>query len=85
MTPNSYAVKTLILSSGGRLPVLVALASGAPPLFESYVYVLSEIRATNRASNTIDRVLRSIMVLQLFMDMSRKPPKLWDGPAIISI
>lgn len=70
MTLNPYAVKMIVLSSGERLPVLIALASGAP-LFEPSVYVLSEIRATNRASNTIDQVLRSIMVLQLFLDSSR--------------
>lgn len=49
--------------------MLIALATGAP-LFEPSVYVLIEIRATNRASNTIDQVLRSIMVLQLFFDSS---------------
>lgn len=69
MALNPYSVKTLVLSSGERLPVLIALATGAP-LFEPSVYVLSEIRATNRASNTIDHVLRSIMVLQLFLDSS---------------
>ncbi|MDR0191354.1 site-specific integrase [Pseudomonas yamanorum] len=70
MTLNPYAVKTIVLSSGERLPVLVALATGAP-LFEPSLYVLSEIRATNRASNTIDQALRSIMVLQLFLDSSQ--------------
>lgn len=69
MALNPYAVKTLVLSSGERLPVLIALATGTP-LHEPSVYVLSEIRATNRASNTIDQVLRSIMVLQLFLDSS---------------
>ncbi|KPX71691.1 MULTISPECIES: tyrosine-type recombinase/integrase [Pseudomonas syringae group genomosp. 2] len=67
MALNPYAVKTLVLGSGERLPVLIALTTGVP-LFEPSVYVLSEIRATNRASNTIDQVLRSIMVLQLFLD-----------------
>lgn len=67
MALNPYAVKTLVLGSGERLPVLIALATGAP-LFEPSVYVLSEIRATNKASNTIDQVLRSIMVLQLFLN-----------------
>lgn len=69
MALNPYAVKTLVLSSGERLPVLIALATGVP-LFEPSIYVLSEIRATNKASNTIDQVLRSIMVLQLFLDSS---------------
>lgn len=70
MAQNPYAVKTVVLSSGERLPVLVVLATGEP-LYEPSAYVISEIRATNRASNTIDHVLRSIMVLQLFLDSSR--------------
>lgn len=70
MAQNPYAVKTIVLSSGERLPVLVALATGEP-LCEPSLYVLSEIRATNRASNTIDHVLRSIIVLQLFLDTHR--------------
>jgi len=69
MALNPYAVKTLVLSSGERSPVLIAPVTGAP-LFEPSIYVLSEIRATNRASNTIDQVLRSIMVLQLLLDSS---------------
>lgn len=40
MTLNPYAVKMIVLSSGERLHVLIALASGAPS-FESSVYVLS--------------------------------------------
>lgn len=50
--------------------MLVALATGEP-LCEPSLYVLSEIRATNKASNTIDHVLRSIMTLQLYFDSTR--------------
>lgn len=67
MALNPYAVKTLVLRSGERLPVLIAMATGAP-LFEPSIYVLSEIWATNRASNTINHVLQSIMMLQFFLD-----------------
>ena len=74
MTLNPYAIKMIVFSSGERLSVLIALISGAP-LFEPSVYVLSEIRATNRASNrasnTIEQILRSIMVLHLFLDSNR--------------
>ena len=69
MTLNPYAVKMIVLGSGERLPVLIALASGEP-LFEPYVYVLSQIRANNRASNTIE-LLSSIIVLQLFLGSSQ--------------
>lgn len=70
MVRNPYAVRMIVLSSGERLPTLVALATGEP-LCEPSVYVLSEIRATNKASNTIEHVLRSIMALQLFLDSNR--------------
>lgn len=66
---NPYSVRALLLRGGERLPVLVALATGEP-LFEATVYALCELRATNKASNTIDQVLRSIMLLQLFLDSS---------------
>ncbi len=39
MALNPYAVKTIVLSSGERLPVLIALATG-DPLFEPSVYVV---------------------------------------------
>lgn len=70
MTQTSYVVKTVVLSSGERLPMLVARSTGIP-LHEPTLYVLSEVRAINRASNTIEHALRSIMVLQLFLDASR--------------
>ena len=50
--------------------MLVLRATGEP-LSDPSLYVLSEIRATNRARNTIDHILRSIMVLQLFLDLNR--------------
>ena len=70
MAQNPYVVKTIVMISGERLPMLIDLAAGEP-LYEPSLYVLSEIRATNRASSTIDHVLRSIMVLQLYLDSAR--------------
>lgn len=66
---NPYAVRTIVLSSGERLPMLIEKETGEP-LFEPSIYVLSEIRATNKSSSTIEHVLRSIMVLQLFLDLN---------------
>ncbi len=70
MALNPYVVKTIVMISGERLPILTELATGEP-LYEPSLYVLSEIRATNRASSTIDHVLRSIMVLHLYLDSAR--------------
>lgn len=50
--------------------MLIELSTGEP-LCEPSLYVLSEIRATNRASSTIDHVLRSIMVMQLYLDSAQ--------------
>jgi hypothetical protein len=67
MAQNPYAVRTIVLTGGERLPILIENATGVP-LFEPTVYILSDLRATNRASNTIDQSLRSIMLLYLFLD-----------------
>lgn len=67
---NPYSVKTLILGSGERFPVLLSSATGQP-LFEPTIYSLVELRATNKATNTIEHALRAVMVLLLFLDAKR--------------
>lgn len=67
---NPYAIKTLVFSSGERFPVLLSSATGQP-LFESTIYSLVELRATNKATNTIEHMLRAVMVLLLFLDVKR--------------
>jgi integrase len=62
-------VKTIVTSTGERLPVLLAL--DGLPIFEPTVFSLSEIRSRNRASNTIDSYLRSVMVFLLFLDLRK--------------
>lgn len=64
---KNYRVKTIVTSSGERLPIL--LGRDGLPIFEATVFSLSEIRSRNRASNTIDSYLRSIMVFLLFLDL----------------
>lgn len=65
---SRYAVRTLILASGERLPVLMDRAIGEP-LFEPAVYTVTELRARNQASNTIEAALRAVMVLYIFLDL----------------
>lgn len=67
---NSYAVRTLVFSSGERFPILVNRAIGEP-LFEPTIYSLTELRAANKASNTIEQSLRSILVFLVFLDLRR--------------
>jgi hypothetical protein len=57
---NSYRIKTILTSSGERLPIL--LGPNNLPIFEPTIFSLSEVRARNKSSNTIDSYLRSVMV-----------------------
>ena len=63
---QKYRVKTIVTSSGERLPML--LGRDGLPTFEPTVF-LSEVHARNRSSNTIDSYLRSVMVFLLFLDL----------------
>lgn len=53
--------------SGERLPFLCVRDTGVP-LFEPTLYALTELRATNKASATIEQALRAVMVLHLALD-----------------
>jgi integrase len=64
---QKYRIKIIVTSSGERLPML--LGRDGLPIFEPTAFSLSEVRARNRASNTIDSYLRSIMVFLLFIDI----------------
>jgi integrase len=64
---REYRVKTVVLSSGERLPML--LGSDGSPLFEPTVYSLVELRARNRAANTIEACLRSLILFYVFLDL----------------
>lgn len=77
---TAYAVRTLVLASGERLPVLVDRTLGQP-LFQPTVYTLTELRARNRASGTIEQALRALEVLYLFLDIARidLPTRLDEG------
>lgn len=66
MTPR-YRVKTVMLSGGERLPMLVD--SAGQPLFDPTVYSMTEFRARNRAANTIGNALQALMVFHLFLDL----------------
>lgn len=63
-----YRVKTIVSGNGERLPMLIG--SEGTPLFEPTLFVLTELRARNRAANTIGNSLRGILVLYLFLDLN---------------
>lgn len=68
MTVLRYQVKTVVSGNGERLPMLIG--SDGVPLFEPTLFALTEIRARNRAANTISNSLRGIMVFYLFLDLN---------------
>lgn len=63
---SGYRVKTIVLTSGERLPIL--LDREGMPMFDPTVFALTEVRGRNLASNTIGIVLRSVMAFHLFLD-----------------
>lgn len=62
-----FSVRILLVPSGERLPVLVNRSTGMP-VFYPNLYVLTELRQTNRASATIERALRELSVLLDYLE-----------------
>lgn len=62
-----YTVSITVFESGERFPLLLDARTGLP-LFDPTVFVISEFRARNRASATIEQVLRALKVFLLFCD-----------------
>ncbi|KAA1014930.1 tyrosine-type recombinase/integrase [Paraburkholderia panacisoli] len=63
-----YAVKNVVFESGERFAFLVDRRTGLPE-FDVTVFTLVEFRQRDRASATIEQVLRSIKVFVLFCDL----------------
>lgn len=61
-------IQTIRLSSGERLPLLFDRDRGFP-LFDPTVYALTQIRARNRSSATIESALRAVQVLYLALEI----------------
>lgn len=62
-----YTIKQPLFESGERLPMLVDRQIGSP-MFDPTVFTLTEFRTRDRASATIEQVLRGLMVFYLFCD-----------------
>jgi integrase len=62
-----FTVKTVLTPSGERLPVLLDRLTGMPA-FHPNLFALTVLRQVNRASATIERALREIAVLYVFLD-----------------
>lgn len=62
-----YRVERVKLESGERLPLLLDANTGIP-LFKPTLFIIAELRATNRASATLQQAARSIMVAHQILD-----------------
>ncbi|MFL9952164.1 site-specific integrase [Paraburkholderia nemoris] len=60
-----YRIETSVFASGERFPFLVCADTGIP-LFDPTVFALTEYRTRNRASGTIEQMLRDLTVLLMF-------------------
>lgn len=60
-------MRAVIFQSGERFPLLVDRAAGVP-LFEPTLFALTELRAKNRATATIEQALRAVMILYRCLD-----------------
>lgn len=67
---SPYYVKTILTSSGERLPVLLSRRSGIP-LFDPTIWAVTELRGRNVASNTILQALRSLVFLLVVLDIKK--------------
>jgi len=66
MDNKRYSIKTVLMPNGERLPLLIG-PSGIP-VHEVAIYVMAEIRGSNKAGNTIVQVLQAIRVLYIFLE-----------------
>jgi hypothetical protein len=64
-TQKELSVRLVRFRDGERFPLLIDGKSGKP-LYKPTVFTLTKVRSANRASNTIDQVLRAIMVYEIF-------------------
>lgn len=65
-----YRVKTIKLESGERLPLLLSKETGMP-LWDATLFILTTLRATNLAANTLEQAARAVMVAhQIFSYLS---------------
>jgi len=66
-TSRKFRIRHIVMGSGERLPLLTDAATGHP-LYGPTVFALSEMRATNKASATIEQALRGLMVFQRILN-----------------
>lgn len=61
-----YRVCTIMFASGERFPFLRDMSTGLPEA-DVCLFTLCELRAQNRAANTLEQAVRALLVLYLFL------------------
>lgn len=64
---SSHRVRTILFTSGERMPALVQANTGIP-VFDACVYALTEVRPRSGSSSTIEQALRGVQFLLAFTD-----------------
>lgn len=65
-THHGYRIVKVVMPDAERLPVL--LDPTGMPVFHVLAYTLTHIRVKNRSSSTIEVILRSLLILYIFLD-----------------
>ncbi|CAA6825763.1 MAG: Unknown protein [uncultured Sulfurovum sp.] len=61
-----YLIKRILFSHGERLPMLIDTETGMPDYWAT-LFSISQYRSKAQASNTIEQVLRQLMLLNIFL------------------
>jgi hypothetical protein len=67
---TGYRPQNLKLQSGEQFPVLLDSATGVP-LWNPTLFILTELRARNRAAATLQQATRALMVVHHVLDFLR--------------
>ncbi|MDR6728073.1 tyrosine-type recombinase/integrase [Delftia lacustris] len=65
--PAGYRVKSIRFESGERLPLLLSKETGLP-LWDPTLFILTELRATDLATSTLEQAARAVMVAHQVLD-----------------
>ncbi|HQR74269.1 MAG TPA: hypothetical protein PLH07_06310 [Sulfurovum sp.] len=63
---TEYIIKRILFSDGERLPMLIESETGIPDYW-STLFSITQYRAKGQAANTIEQILRQLMLLNIFL------------------
>jgi len=63
---SEYTIKVILFSNGERLPMLIDTKTGIPDYWGT-VFSITQYRSKGHATNSIEQVLRQLMLLNIFL------------------